>query len=303
MSSAWLTTFACTLGRTLGQPVHTLLVHFPIGLFTLSFLFDLAGRLLAPDTWLAPAAFYTLVLGLLTGFAAALFGVVDWDDIRADHPGKSTANTHWLLNLGAMALYLLNGWLRLRQLDTAQISFIPLALSFVSLAVIYLSGYLGGRLVYDEGIGVGRHRRASDLPSATLRARAPDDAAGFVPVAPVQRLDQAEALRVEVNGYAMAVVRVNNTVYALQDYCTHRFGPLSEGRLCDGELECPWHGSRFDVKTGQVTEGPAKEPLRTFEAKVVDGVIQVRAPAEPPSRERAEEHAERKRARQKQTTE
>ncbi len=288
--SAWQRLRHLLEGRPLGQPVHTLLVHFPIGLFSLSLLFDLASRLLAPDTWLVPAAFYTLLLGLITGFVAALFGVVDWAGIRADHPGKPTANTHLRLNLGAMAIGLLNGGLRLGQLDAAQTPWVPLALSLVSVAVIYLSGFLGGRLVYDEGIGVGRHRRASDLPGDTLRAAAPapGHADRFVPVAPVQRLDHAEALRVEVNGYVMAVVRVNNTVYAVQDFCTHRFGPLSDGRFSAGELECPWHGSRFDVKTGQVTGGPAKEPLKTFEARVVDGMIQVKVPVEPPSPEQAE---------------
>ena len=285
-------------GRPLGHPIHPLLVHLPIGLFTLSFLFDVAGRFFEPENWLVQAAFYTLVVGLLSAFLAALFGVVDWADIRADHPARPTATTHMLLNLAAVALYLLNGGLRLGQLDTAPIGLLPLGLSLVSLGLIYFSGYLGGRLVYDEGIAVGRHRNRGDLPEDTLRAPAPRRPGEFVPVAYTQRLDESEALRVEVNGYAMALVRVDDQYYAVQDFCTHRLGPLSEGRLCgDAELECPWHGSRFDVRTGQVTQGPAKVKLKTFETRVVDGVIQVRVPAEPPSHEQAEKQAERQRER------
>jgi Rieske Fe-S protein len=65
------------------------------------------------------------------------------------------------------------------------------------------------------------------------------------------------------------------------------------------EIECPWHRSRFDLRTGQVTQGPAKEPLEIFETRVVDGVVQVRVPAEPPSHEQAEaDLAARMKARQ-----
>jgi nitrite reductase/ring-hydroxylating ferredoxin subunit/uncharacterized membrane protein len=279
-------------GRPFGHPLHPLFVHLPIGLWTLSFLFDLASRVLTPQTWLVQGAFYTLALGLVTAIVAALFGVVDWVDIRADHPAHKLATTHMLLNLVAMAFYLVNGWLRLGTPDAAQTPFGPLALSFIALAVLYVSGYLGGRLVYDEGIGVGRHRRQGELPEETIRAPQPRRPGEFVPVVYTQRLNNAEAVRVEVNGYAIALARVGDEYYAVQDNCTHRYGPLSEGRLCEGEVECPWHRSRFDLRTGQPTHGPAKEPLKTFETRVVDGIVQVRVPAEPPSHEQAEEAAQ-----------
>jgi nitrite reductase/ring-hydroxylating ferredoxin subunit/uncharacterized membrane protein len=283
-------------GRPFGHPIHPLLAHLPIGLWTMSFLFDLGSRLLAAETWLVQAAFYTLTLGMVTAIAAALFGVVDWVDIRADHPARGTANTHMVLNLAAMALYLLNGWLRLGDLDAPQTPFVPLALSFVGLSVLYISGYLGGRLVYDEGIGVGRHRKRGELPDATLQAPKPRSPGEFVPVAYTQRFDQAETLRVEVNGYAMTMARVGDKYYAVQDFCTHRCGPLSEGSVLydDQQIECPWHGSRFDLSTGQVTRGPAKVELKTFETRVVDGVVQVQVPAEPASHEQ-EEAARRRR--------
>ena len=277
-------------GRPLGHPLHPLLVHLPIGLFTLSFLFDLANRLVEPERWLVQAAFYTLVLGLLSGVVASLFGVIDWADIRADHPGKKTANTHILLNLFMLGLYFLSAWLRLGALDNNQVPLVPLALSFVALAVLFLSGYLGGRLVYDDGIGVGRHRRRTDLNEDTVHAPAARSPGEFVPVVYTQRFDQLETVRAEVNGYAMAIARLGDQYYAVQDHCTHRYGPLSEGRLCgDGEVECPWHRSRFDLRTGQPTQGPAQEPLKTFETRVVDGIVQVRVPAEPPSHEQSEQ--------------
>jgi nitrite reductase/ring-hydroxylating ferredoxin subunit len=76
----------------------------------------------------------------------------------------------------------------------------------------------------------------------------------------------------------MAIASVNGQPCAFQEYCTHRYGPLSEGALHDGQVTCPWHGSRFDARSGEVKQGPVKEAIRTFEAQIREGKIQVRAP-------------------------
>ncbi len=70
----------------------------------------------------------------------------------------------------------------------------------------------------------------------------------------------------------VAVYNVDGTFYATQNECTHKQGPLNEGTLDDNIVECPWHGSKFDVCTGQVTLGPAKQPLKTYRV-IVDGPI------------------------------
>jgi nitrite reductase/ring-hydroxylating ferredoxin subunit len=84
----------------------------------------------------------------------------------------------------------------------------------------------------------------------------------------------------------MTVARVGGEMVALQEFCTHRFGPLSEGCFRDGQVVCPWHGSAFDVRTGAVKRGPAKVDLRTFEAATRDGKIVVRVPRQAASEER-----------------
>jgi nitrite reductase/ring-hydroxylating ferredoxin subunit len=85
---------------------------------------------------------------------------------------------------------------------------------------------------------------------------------------------------VQVNDYVLAVANLDGQFYAFQEFCTHRYGPLSEGRLHAGQVQCPWHKSCFDVRTGKVTQGPAKVDLRTFPVSVVDGVVRVTIPAE-----------------------
>src|SRR5437899_4821701 len=78
-------------GKPLRHPIHPMLVHFPIGLFLLSFLVDRAS-LACPDAPnLLRGSFYAMLLGITTALVAAMPGFVDYSDIRRDHPGKATA--------------------------------------------------------------------------------------------------------------------------------------------------------------------------------------------------------------------
>ena len=63
----------------------------------------------------------------------------------------------------------------------------------------------------------------------------------------------------------IALARTERGYAAFDDRCTHRGGPLSDGTLTCGVVQCPWHGSQFDVESGAVRSGPAKEPVGTYE--------------------------------------
>jgi len=76
---------------------------------------------------------------------------------------------------------------------------------------------------------------------------------------------------------AVAVFNVAGRVCATQAKCTHRGGPLSEGALDGSTVTCPWHGSQFDVCTGAVRRGPAREPLETYPVTVQGDVGRVDA--------------------------
>ena len=88
-------------------------------------------------------------------------------------------------------------------------------------------------------------------------------------------LADGEARRVDVDGVAVAVVRVGASVYAIGDVCSHANVSLSGGEVwCDElELECPKHGSAFDLLTGQPTTLPATQPVVVFDASVVEGRV------------------------------
>src|SRR5213595_3504046 len=150
-------------GKPLRHPLHPMLVHFPIGLFLLSLLLDLASLAFPSVPDLVRDSFYAMLLGVITALVAAVPGLVDYTDIRSDHPAKRTATAHMTLNLVVIALYGINLAVRSSLLVDQKIHPMPLILSVIGVAVLSVSGYLGGRLVYDEGIAVGRHKRQTQI--------------------------------------------------------------------------------------------------------------------------------------------
>jgi 3-phenylpropionate/trans-cinnamate dioxygenase ferredoxin component len=77
----------------------------------------------------------------------------------------------------------------------------------------------------------------------------------------------------DVDGRAIALFNVDGTLYAIDDVCTHDGGPLAEGELKGGEIQCPRHGARFDVRTGKPLCMPAIEPVATHRVEVRDDEV------------------------------
>lgn len=267
-------------GKPLRSPLHPALVHLPVALFPISLLLDAASWVFpSGEPHLVRSAFITLAAGLVTAVFAAIFGIVDYTEIRADHPAKRTATLHMLLNLIAVGLFALGAGLRYGNLDAASTALAPLVLSVLALGILGYSGYLGGHLVYSDGVGVGRHHRDTPLPEHTVHVQRGTSPSASV--AESSTLHEGETLRVDIDGTVLTVARTGTQICAFQEFCTHRFGPLSEGKLEAGQIVCPWHGSRFDTRTGKVTQGPAKVDLRTARAEIRDGKIWLEPPSHP----------------------
>jgi 3-phenylpropionate/trans-cinnamate dioxygenase ferredoxin subunit len=80
-------------------------------------------------------------------------------------------------------------------------------------------------------------------------------------------------LRVELDEIDVAVIRVGEDVFAIEDVCSHAEVPLSEGEVDDHTIECELHGSRFDLRTGKPTGPPATQPVPVFETSIIDGDV------------------------------
>lgn len=99
----------------------------------------------------------------------------------------------------------------------------------------------------------------------------------FVTVATTDQVPPGTSLVVEVQGILVALCNVQGTVYALDNTCPHAGGPIGEGTLCGELISCPWHGWRFNVRTGERPENPDFK-LAHCQVRIVNGEIQIAVP-------------------------
>jgi nitrite reductase/ring-hydroxylating ferredoxin subunit len=98
----------------------------------------------------------------------------------------------------------------------------------------------------------------------------------FVPAINLGDLREGEIVGREIGGEPLAFYLIDGQPYCTTDVCTHEFSLLSDGGFVEGgQVECPLHGARYDVKTGKVLAPPAFEPLRRYPVEVRDGVVYV----------------------------
>ncbi|MDR2876708.1 MAG: non-heme iron oxygenase ferredoxin subunit [Chromatiales bacterium] len=98
----------------------------------------------------------------------------------------------------------------------------------------------------------------------------------WIEVAKCADIAAGKAKAVVADERMIAVVNLDGEFYAVDNICTHAHIVLTEGCLIDGQLECPLHRARFDVRTGAVTAPPAYEPLRTYEVRVDGDAVLVK---------------------------
>jgi nitrite reductase/ring-hydroxylating ferredoxin subunit len=98
----------------------------------------------------------------------------------------------------------------------------------------------------------------------------------FVKIAESKDIEPSSMKAVDVAGEKVCIINIEGNYYAIGNVCTHMGGPLNEGTLEGFEVECPWHGSKFDVRSGQPTKPPARQPVSSYEVKVQENNILVR---------------------------
>jgi nitrite reductase/ring-hydroxylating ferredoxin subunit/uncharacterized membrane protein len=243
-------------GTWLGHPLHVVLTDVPIGSWTAAAVFDALEETTGSRA-VGGAADAAIAVGLVGATAAAVTGLADWSKIGGGRP-RRIGLAHGLLNITASACYIASLCLRRRHSRQA-----GRRLAMLGFAVSGLSAYLGGHLVYSEKIGVDH----------TAGFSPPED---FVPVLAETELSDDELRRVDADGIPVLLVRRGIRIYAIAETCSHLGGPLSEGKLQDTTVQCPWHGSCFSLEDGRVVKGPAVHPQPVLEVRVRDGQIEVR---------------------------
>jgi nitrite reductase/ring-hydroxylating ferredoxin subunit/uncharacterized membrane protein len=235
-------------GTWLGHPLHPALVHLPIGAWTAAVALDAVDARRGADTAVA--------VGIAGAAAAALPGLADWQ--HTDPASRRVGLVHAMLNTAALGIF--GASLAMRRAGARDAG---RALALAGLGAVLVSGYLGGYLVYRRRVGVDQAERA-------------DGPRDFVPVLAATELREGDLRRVEVSGVRVLLARRGGAVHAIGEVCAHAGGPLAEGRLEDGGVTCPWHGSQFSLEDGAVVRGPATAPVPRFETRVLDGRIEIR---------------------------
>jgi nitrite reductase/ring-hydroxylating ferredoxin subunit len=99
---------------------------------------------------------------------------------------------------------------------------------------------------------------------------------GFVAVAKVAELLPGQMKWVAVNGERRVLANVDGAFYAISDVCGHRNAPLSRGKLHGYLIECPLHFAQFDVRTGELVNGPIATPVPVYEVRVDGDTVYVK---------------------------
>ena len=98
----------------------------------------------------------------------------------------------------------------------------------------------------------------------------------FVNVVESKDIGASTMKAVDVAGEKVCIVNIEGNYYAIGNVFTRMGGPLNEGTLEGFEVQCPWHGSKFDVRTGEPTKPPARQAVSSYEVKIQDNNILVR---------------------------
>jgi len=254
----------------LGHPVHPMLIPFPIAFLAGAVLFDLAGRLRDVPAWWTTGG-YLLVAGIATALLAAVPGIIDYlHSVPPKSSAKERATKHMAANSTAVVLFGIAAWLRGGV--AVQPGVIVLGIEVIALMLLGLGGYMGGTLVTRNLIGVDhRYARAGKWREETIPAQNGKP----VVVARDDELEVDQMKLLHIGDRRIVLARTEKGYVAFDDRCTHRGGSLAGGVMICGTVQCLWHGSQFDVTSGKVKAGPAKEPIGVYKVKTEKGTVKL----------------------------
>jgi nitrite reductase/ring-hydroxylating ferredoxin subunit/uncharacterized membrane protein len=243
-------------GTWLGHPVHPAVTDLPIGALLLAVVLDLAGQ--------NPAADIAIAATILFMLGAAVTGAADYTD--TDGTARTRATSHATLMVVALVLLLVSLGLRAGG-DANRTA--AIALGIIAFLIVTAGAFIGGDVVYVLGNMVSRHAfRGAGTKWIRLDLGAATD---------LMQLPEATPTKAKAGVNDVVLVRTGETVNALHAVCAHAGGPLAEGTVVDGCIECPWHASRFRLTDGRLRQGPSVYDQPAYEIRAAEaGGFEVR---------------------------
>ena len=230
-------------GRWLGHPLHAASTDLPIGVLTLVIVFDVLGQPGAADI--------ALIAGIVLMLFSALSGAADYSD--TDGTARLRATVHATLMVVALVVYAVSLSIRLGSPEGRTL---PIVLSVAGYLLLTAGAYVGGDVAYVLGNMVSRHAfRGAGTKWVAL------DLGGAADI------PQGQLVKAKAGATSIVLVRTGDTILALHETCAHAGGPLAEGKLLDGVVECPWHGSRFRLADGHAMRAPTVYDQPRYEVR------------------------------------
>jgi nitrite reductase/ring-hydroxylating ferredoxin subunit/uncharacterized membrane protein len=248
-----------------GHPLHPALIPFPFAFLTGAFVFDALGWMFSRPSWWTTGS-HLAAAGVLSALVAAIPGAIDYVySVPRKSSGKQRATAHMVINLSAVAAMAIAWLTRPAAPGTLPV----LALEFIAVTLLLYGSSMGGVLVTRNQISVDhRYADAGKWKETTI-----DGASSRTAVATADELKPNQMKLLHIGSRRIVLGRTEHGYVAFDDRCTHRGGPLADGVMICGTVQCPWHGSQFDVQSGTVKAGPAREGIHTYRLETKDGQV------------------------------
>lgn len=247
------------------HPIHPILVVFPVAFFTGTLVCDVLAFINKSDSiW--QMGKYLEIAGIGSAIAAAIPGIIDYSyTVPPKSSAKTRAGKHAILNTVMLGLFVTSVLCR------NNIDLIIIATEAVGMVLLSVAGWMGGTLVHRNQIGVDpRYANAGKWKESYF-----GQSAGSIEVADSDELGVNQMKLLHIADERIVLARTEKGYVAFDDRCTHKGGSLAGGAMMCGTVQCPWHGSQFDVENGEMRAGPAKEKISIYTLKERNGKVYI----------------------------
>lgn len=243
-----------------------MLIPFPVAFFTGTLIFDVLAQLFDnPDYW--NIGQHLEIAGIIGAMLAAIPGLIDYfSTVPPDSSAKKRATLHGLANIGMLLIFCLAALYRRTDDATPGVVLVLEGAGFVLMSI---AGWMGATLVYRNQIGVDpRYANAGKWKEQNVKH---SNDPIFVANADELQINQMKLIH--VGDKRIVLAKTDKGYVAFNDRCTHKGGSLAGGSMMCDTVQCPWHGSQFNVHNGTVKAGPAKTKIDVYSIAELNGKV------------------------------
>lgn len=245
-------------GTWLGHPLHPVMTDVTIGAWVFGAVFDVLYLLTFKRRHRDSADLLTTI-GTISAFPTAIAGMTDYSTIKKD--AVAYGALHGILNSAGLMLYVLS--VRARNSGHHGRG---IRLSLMAMVLLLFSAWIGGEMTYRKRVGVN-HAPTPDAPYT------------WTPILRADDLFEGQSRRASAGGYPVLLYRYQSEIYAIGAVCAHAGGPLEKGTFDGACVQCPWHDSVYDLRSGHVVHGPSTYNQPRYEVRIHNEQIEVKLPA------------------------